>query len=932
MDSKDSKFEDYIYNYLVVEKKYPIEAIIHSIGDLKEKFESIQYPDFVISDLGTGELIALFEIKAISERNKFQDVMQGVKSYYANPIFASCRKFAICFFGNNGFNANECYEIKNEDIVPLKSLESLPYYEELVSDSKIKEEKAGVSANRESVGNQNYNESKIVEQLIEMSMYAQVAFVARCARRLLPLFSYCWKGVPEERIKVVEDAVTMIESYRLNMEESENIYEELRNIAIEVSNMIDKENSNINEGAVHIAVAISEIANAIAYSIGDNHPEATASISKSIDRIINAIRQTPWERQIAKEIKRDCDNLVKANAENTLPKDVVSPEFFGALWPEGKPEGWPDYEDVNTIKFNVGYATSMSDEPTNEDLLGRDDLISALASNIKYNEKVKGYTIAIMGDWGAGKSSVVEMLKNKLGYKDFLYADFNAWEYEHCDNIAAAMTQEFVKGLTCNLKWKEKLYLWMNFTKDINENELIKIKYWFVITFIIFIIFVLYPKLYAGMTLGSLISFFVLYYFNTIKNLKKVIDHPLTAKLDIYTKLPEYGKYLGLRPILKKHLYTLCKYRLSFKIKEVDYLQYLNYFHNFRPIKCLLTFLTGQRYFEYEKEKRLVFVIDDLDRCKPECIAKVFDASRLVMDIENVIILICIDHRIAFRAISKHYKDLVEQTVDGRDGSDIARDYLGKIIHLPINLPDASEEGVAKFIKDKLIKNVFENDQDRWRGSGMGVGAGNGDGDGSGAGMGVGAGNGDGDGSGAGMGAGAGNGDGDGSGAELRNINESEMIKEKEEDVIDESDMIETPKERDDFIRLSTIFKFTNPRQLLRLRNSFRILKKLNENYTSEQVMTQLFWQEFRNSQPKISRQYCREIIENNQSGFSGDIDKIPTHIKIIVDQLCNGQHDIKVLIYESDDVLIKFVEISVLPHGNDGYCCEESKSIIEEH
>ena len=93
-------------------------------------------------------------------------------------------------------------------------------------------------------------------------------------------------------------------------------------------------------------------------------------------------------------------------------------------------------------------------------------------------------------------------------------------------------------------------------------------------------------------------------------------------------------------------------------------------------------------------------VVDDLDRCSPECITQTLDAVRLVMSLDNVAVVIAIDDRVAFQAVAKHYEKLGDES---RPGSAIARDYLGKIIQLPINLPQPGMPDLQGFIRGSLF-------------------------------------------------------------------------------------------------------------------------------------------------------------------------------------------------------------------------------------
>lgn len=79
---------------------------------------------------------------------------------------------------------------------------------------------------------------------------------------------------------------------------------------------------------------------------------------------------------------------------------------------------------------------------------------------------------------------------------------------------------------------------------------------------------------------------------------------------------------------------------------------------------------------------------------------------RLVMDVPNVIIIIGVDHRIAFRAVGKSYQELADSQ---HTSDDIARDYLGKILQLAIVLSEPSMDELENFVKEGLFKDAVEN-------------------------------------------------------------------------------------------------------------------------------------------------------------------------------------------------------------------------------
>ena len=480
-----------------------------------------------------------------------------------------------------------------------------------------------------------------------------------------------------------------------------------------------------------------------------------------------------------------------------------------------------------------GAATSTLDAPTTDDTLDRKPLVQSLAAMFAAPQQATPFTLALLGDWGAGKSSVMDQLVEELksgkygnGALDFLFAKFNAWQYEHTDDIRAGLAQEVVRGLTDDLGVVARLWLKIRFACAEHPWEFLKTLFGLVVA-VCFASSVfwteLWDKLFAGtwsqvlvkpgVFSGAAIGAIYLW-----KTYKPVFDHPLTTKLQTYLKLPDYGEHLGVVPVMKRHIETICRLRGVKKKKPT---------------------------------KRLVVLIDDLDRCGHECIMQTFDAVRLVMDIPNVIVVIAIDYRIAFAAVANHYADLAD---DDRPKETIARDYLGKIIQLPVELPDP--KSMRKFIRDRLFATADKAETDRL--------------------------------------------------AQVRELRsfaeEFDAIFEGDQAVDSESSAVaphtldapeayeqaidspsssasmttdtnaliprlmpETPRDCRLFEKWTSGFSFTNPRQLIRLRNSYRLLTQLghavDHEISDDQHMAMLFWLEFLHQKKEEVRKQYEDVL-----------------------------------------------------------------------
>jgi ribosomal protein L7/L12 len=96
---------------------------------------------------------------------------------------------------------------------------------------------------------------------------------------------------------------------------------------------------------------------------------------------------------------------------------------------------------------------------------------------------------------------------------------------------------------------------------------------------------------------------------------------------------------------------------------------------------------------------RLVFFIDDLDRCVPEQVLKVLEALKLYLNLRNCVYVIGVDRSALECSIRHKYK---EQEVREAD-------YLDKIVQLPFTIPPIARESMARFITPLLPVDLADS-------------------------------------------------------------------------------------------------------------------------------------------------------------------------------------------------------------------------------
>lgn len=98
------------------------------------------------------------------------------------------------------------------------------------------------------------------------------------------------------------------------------------------------------------------------------------------------------------------------------------------------------------------------------------------------------------------------------------------------------------------------------------------------------------------------------------------------------------------------------------------------------------------------KSLRLVFFIDDLDRCLPEEALKVLEALKLYLNLEGCVYFLGVDREALEHCIKHRYQDLPLSGVD----------YLDKMVQLPFYLPVIDPEQMGGFVDELLPSDLKE--------------------------------------------------------------------------------------------------------------------------------------------------------------------------------------------------------------------------------
>jgi len=283
----------------------------------------------------------------------------------------------------------------------------------------------------------------------------------------------------------------------------------------------------------------------------------------------------------------------------------------------------------------------LTDTFDNKDLLNY-KIFSDILKEIVTTQKTP-LTIGLYGEWGSGKTSLMQMIKNELDEKSKITDETNFIRkilLYFCNN---ADKQPVIKTVWFDA-WKfEKTHdlrvaLILTILREIEKDE---------------------------------------YYNPEIrKRVKKLVKNINWFGVSMAIANQFLPKQLTFQE-LKNRAFT----------SEEDSVKTLNYLSEFETdfTKIVKDYVCAND----EDCGKLVVFIDDLDRCTPEKAIDILEALKLFLNVENCVFIIGADKEVIENYLDKKYEKI-----------DInwKKSYLDKMIHIPFFIPPLREEIVKQFI------------------------------------------------------------------------------------------------------------------------------------------------------------------------------------------------------------------------------------------
>lgn len=305
----------------------------------------------------------------------------------------------------------------------------------------------------------------------------------------------------------------------------------------------------------------------------------------------------------------------------------------------------------------------LADNETKIDLLNNEAIATTIIGLLSERPD-HPVTIGVHGDWGAGKSSVLEMIEAGFANTDdVLCLKFNGWRFQGFEDAKIALIEGIVTGL---IEKRPALTKAAAGVKDV---------------------------------------------FNRIDWLK-VAKRAGGLAMTAFTGIPtpdQIGAIVGsLEALVADPANIATKENLTVAVDEVKAVLKPGESKNV-PEEVDAFRKAFDQLLKNAGIRQLVVLIDDLDRCLPDTAIETLEAIRLFVFTARTAFVVAADEAMIEYAVRKHFPDLPEST----GPRDYARNYLEKLIQVPFRIPALGETETRIYVTLLLAgAEIGEDDAD----------------------------------------------------------------------------------------------------------------------------------------------------------------------------------------------------------------------------
>jgi hypothetical protein len=327
----------------------------------------------------------------------------------------------------------------------------------------------------------------------------------------------------------------------------------------------------------------------------------------------------------------------------------------------------------------------------NNDAFHHSDYVDNLKKIIE--EHAPPFNIALIGKWGVGKSSIINLLKSEFdGREEYKTHEINAWKYEN-----ESLRKAFLKNLWKTFNDEQDVSVINRITNalkqvlvQINHNEekvtfkeALKtlLPYLWSLTIIWAISCVLFLLLFIGADIITTV--FVKEKFS----------------FEFYKSITYFKSKIWIPLAISPFFVLFMNFINSSLLKKSTAIQLM------RPIETPDEFeeLFKKEIKQYKRDnpnfEKLIVIIDDLDRLSPKKVVNALDAIKAFVDVEECIFIVSCDEEILKKALEKNR---FSNNLDDID----EELFLDKLFQFRLPLPPIIESDMKEYARNLANKEV----------------------------------------------------------------------------------------------------------------------------------------------------------------------------------------------------------------------------------
>jgi hypothetical protein len=296
----------------------------------------------------------------------------------------------------------------------------------------------------------------------------------------------------------------------------------------------------------------------------------------------------------------------------------------------------------------------LADNETKIDLLNNEAIATTIVSLLR-DRPDKPVTIGVHGDWGAGKSSVLEMIEACFESEpSALCLKFNGWRFQGFEDAKIALIEGIVTGLIEKRPALTKAGLAV---QDVFRRiDWLKV-----------------AKKAGGL---AFTAFTGVPTPDQIHSVLGMVQGALSDPAKLATKENATKAFEQVKDVLNE------------KDKSTNVPDEINAFR--KAFDDLLN---------QAGITQLVVLIDDLDRCLPDTAIETLEAIRLFVFTERTAFVVAADEAMIEYSVRKHFPDLPDTT----GPLSYARNYLEKLIQIPFRIPPLGDTETRIYVTLLLV-------------------------------------------------------------------------------------------------------------------------------------------------------------------------------------------------------------------------------------